>query len=177
MKGHLSDALLMDALDGVLDAGSRHHLHGCAACAARLEEARAGLATAVAADVPEPDPLYWEAFRRQVGRRIEEEAQPRRWLAAWWPALAATAAGVVAAVAFLGPGGPATAPRGPSPAAVVPAWTVPVEVASAMSPDTEADPPLLASDCGDVSECLAEMSDEDAEALAELLGEELRARP
>lgn len=175
MTGHLRDDALMDALEGAADADSRRHLEGCTMCSARLQEAREGWELAGRADVPEPSPLYWDAFRHQVGRRIAEAERPRRWFATWWPALAAATAGAVAAVTFLSPAGPASPRLSPAPVARVPSWTVPVEVASAERWGAEDEP--MAGDCGDISECLLGMSDEEAEALAELLGEELGVKP
>ena len=66
---HPTDAVLLDVLDGVAEGQARRHVAACAECAARVEEARQGLALARQADVPEPSPLYWEDFRSQVGRR------------------------------------------------------------------------------------------------------------
>ena len=44
-----------------------------------LEAARDGLDLAdEASEVPEPPPLYWEAFRRQVGRRSRPKPRPWR---------------------------------------------------------------------------------------------------
>ena len=54
---------------------ARAALSGPAPTAARgSSEARVGLALARAAEVPEPSPLYWDAFRRQVGAADREEA-------------------------------------------------------------------------------------------------------
>lgn len=95
MSRHLSDAALADALDGRADAVARAHLAGCEACARRLADAEAGLALARRDEVPEPSPLYWEALRRNVGRRIESE--PRRRLGVRWlvPLAGAAALGLV----------------------------------------------------------------------------------
>jgi hypothetical protein len=108
MTRHLSDEAVLDVAEGREDAARRAHVDGCPDCRERVETVLSGLDAARRADVPEPSPLYWEAMRRNVGRRIAEE--PRRaprW--AWLAPLAATAA--VVAVGFLATG------RGPSPQA------------------------------------------------------------
>ena len=87
---------LMDVLEGTA-AGPRARTSRPArpaASAARTRRARAWPWRA-SADVPEPSPLYWDAFRRQVGRRSAEEP-PARGLApvASRPWLAPAAAAV-----------------------------------------------------------------------------------
>jgi hypothetical protein len=78
MRSHLTEDMLEEALEGLGSGEARRHLAECGDCALRLEEARAGLALTADAEVPEPPPLYWEVFRRQVGLRISEEAPARR---------------------------------------------------------------------------------------------------
>jgi hypothetical protein len=170
MTRHLSEEEALDLVEGGGEGALCAHAAGCTECAARLEEVRAGLALARRADLPEPSPLYWEAMRRNVGRRIAEEPRPAsRW--AWLAALAATAA-AVAVVAL-------TTGRTPAPPAVpgltVAAW-------SALPPeDEDASFAVLeglavgARDLGPLDEgqgvgaFLAGLSDEEARALAESL--------
>ena len=79
MTAHVSNDAVVDL---ALDAGTaaeRAHASSCQACARRLEEARSALELAQRAEVPEPPPLYWQALRRGVSRRIAEDGQrPRR---------------------------------------------------------------------------------------------------
>src|SRR5262245_49459163 len=97
MRNHLTGDMRVEAGEGLGAGAARVHVAECADCAARVDEARAGLALAQEADVPEPPPLYWEVFRRQVGRRISEEAPARRALGFWlFPALATAAAVLIA---------------------------------------------------------------------------------
>jgi len=171
MTRHLSDESLLDLVEGEGTPAGRAHVAACAACAARVEDAREGLALARRADVPEPSPLYWEAMRRNLGRRISEE--PSRAWPAWLAPLAATAAVAVAAVVL-------TIGRSPAPArsAVeppLPAWSA--------LPPAEDDPSLaviegLAAAEGGLATMdegrgvgvfLAGLSDEDTRALAESL--------
>ena len=70
MAKHLSEERLQDVVDGAADEDARAHVTVCPGCRRRADEAALGLALAHEADVPEPSPLYWEAFRRQVGRRL-----------------------------------------------------------------------------------------------------------
>jgi hypothetical protein len=120
--------------------------------------------------VPEPSPLYWEAFRRQVGRRIQGEGR-RTWLRFLVPL--AAAAGLVVALTR-----PPSAPSNslvPVAASVLPAWSA--------LPAAEDDPGFevlqavassgsdLASsyERGSVQELLSDLSDEESQALAERL--------
>jgi hypothetical protein len=86
-----------------------------------VESARLGLELARSAEVPEPPPLYWEVFRRQVGRRIGEEAPARRAIGFWlFPALATATAVLIAFGLLRGPVGESS--REPA-AAPLPAWS------------------------------------------------------
>ena len=109
----------MDALERRADgaaARARRRLRGLRR---RAPARRAtGLALARAADVPEPSPLYWESFRRQVGRRIVEEAPRRAVARVAAPAFATAAAASSSALLFVrgGPRGSARAGAAPLPA-------------------------------------------------------------
>lgn len=174
MRAHASVEDLMGVLEG---QGARHalsHLDGCAQCRARLEHAREGLLAGRDVDVPEPSPLYWEAFRRQVSRRISADERAL----GWWrlgPALIAAAL-LVALVSVLpfrihGPG------ASPVPQ-TLPAWSAlpaleddgGLSVLEAMTPSAEDLGPAAA--CG-AGECLAELSDEESLAVAGALRDEL----
>jgi hypothetical protein len=167
MSRHVTDETLLDVIEGTADAESRRHAEACAACAEGVEEARGGLALARAADVPEPSPLYWEAFRRNVGRRIESDSAGRSWHWVWLPFAAAAA--VLLAVPVLRPG------LSPTPVPVLPAW-------SALPPADQdpglavlegldiADADLSAVDGErDVVESLADLSDEEVSAFQDAL--------
>jgi hypothetical protein len=173
MRSHLTDDMLSEALEGLGSGEARKHLAECPDCAARLEEARVGLELAQAAEVPEPPPLYWEVFRRQVGHRISEEAPARRAFASWLvPALAAATAVVIAVGVLRTPDGG----RPESPAiATLPAW-------SALPPADEDEGlevlQALAAEGGaldaalpprSVAGELSDLSDEESEVLADAL--------
>jgi hypothetical protein len=128
MRGHVAEDRVVDLAQGPGSPEEAVHLAACAQCASRVDEAREALALARVADVPEPHPLYWEALRRNVGRRIDAEGRRARWWA-WLAPLAAAAA--VAAVAVRPGSLPAPAA---SPSATLPAW--------AALPEAEDDPSL-----------------------------------
>lgn len=166
-RRHVPDETLMDVVDDAATPAAQAHVAACAECRGRVEEAREGLALSREAEIPEPSPLYWQAFRRQVGRRVETES--RR--ASWWRLvpIAAAAAGLIAMVPILH--APAPAPVGPS----LPAWSA--------LPPVDQDPGLavlqgFASTEGDlvathegrgVTEYIATLSDDESRALADVL--------
>jgi len=175
MSGHLSEERLADVLDGGGGPEAREHAATCRACGARLEAARAALALVLQTEVPEPPALYWEALRRNVGRRIDEEGRRRanrsRLL------VFATAAAVVLGVSI------GRAPEEPAPAPALPAW-------SALPPADEdsglaglsvlaAETDLAAWNAGrGLGAFVAELSEEESQTLVEALrtdpaGEEL----
>jgi len=173
MSRHLSDESLLRLAQGGGASAERAHAGECGRCAERVEAARAGLALARRADVPEPSPLYWEAMRRSVERRIAQEPQPRSRGWAWLAPLAATAA--VLAVVVLTTGRTHAPARLPVP--TLPAWSalppaeedVSLEVLEGL---TVADGDLGTLDEGrGVGAFLAGLSDEESRALADSLRE------
>jgi hypothetical protein len=120
--------------------------------------------------VPEPSPLYWEAMRRNLERRIAEE--PRRgsrW--SWLLPLAATAA-AVAVVALAT--GRATAP-GPAPEPLLSAWTALPPEDEDVSLDVLEGLAVTTGDIGPLDEgqgvgaFVAALSEDDVRTLAESL--------
>lgn len=171
MSIHLSDETLIDLLEESAGGEARRHAAECPLCDARLGEAREGLRLAGSAEVPEPSPLYWEHFRRQVGRRLES-VEPRRWPGWLWGSLAAAAAVVTVAVWLPRTPAGVVQPLAPS----LPAWSA--------LPPSEADEGLLVlaaiapgagdalgvvADCRDLGSCLADLSEEESRMLAEAL--------
>ncbi len=79
---HEVKEVLMELLDGGLEAGPaaevQAHLAGCARCAALREDLRATLALVHMDVVPEPAPGTWERFGADVREKIllAEEANP-----------------------------------------------------------------------------------------------------
>lgn len=170
MSRHLTDEQLTDALEGAANALARRHVESCPSCASRIEEARDGLRLAREADVPEPPPLYWEAFRRNVERRIVAAEKGRGWRRIWLPVLAAAAGLALIVPALRAPGRPS-----PSPVPVLPAWSAlpPADEDTALAvlegvALAEADLPIVGGDRG-VAEELARLSDEEAWAVRDAL--------
>jgi hypothetical protein len=183
MTGHLTEDAVLRMLDGMADPSDRAHAGACEACAARVREVEEGLALArEGSEVPEPSPLYWDSFRRQVGQRIAEEpASPARWrrffrLGALLPAAAAAALllGVI-------PWREVQAPA-PDSAKVLPAWEalpsgaedaglVVLEGLALDGSDLEA-----AAGCRGVVDCLVALSDEESQDVALELQSVLRVR-
>jgi hypothetical protein len=170
MFGHLPEETLMDVVDGTADPRAREHVLACPTCRSRVSEAAATWSLAQASDVPEPSPLYWEAFRRQVDRRIQGEGR-RPWLRVLVPL--AAAAGLVVALT----GSPSAPPASsvPTAASVLPAWSAlppaeddpGFEVLRAVA---SSDSDLAASyERSSVQELLSDLSDEESQALAERL--------
>jgi anti-sigma factor RsiW len=170
MPRHLSEANLVEALEGLGDAATRAHLVECGACAARVREMERTVRLASDAEVPEPSPLYWETFRQQVGRRIEEEPPRTRWSRFWVPGLAAAVVAGLAIVSFL----PASHPPLATPAGPLPAWSaLPEDDAAAMAvlrslAPSEDDLEPFEGDEG-VAERIAGLSDDESRRLAEAL--------
>jgi anti-sigma factor ChrR (cupin superfamily) len=168
MTRHPSEESLLAVAEGGGSGADLAHVAACADCAAQVEAARAGLALARRADVPEPSPFYWGAMRRGIGQRIEEDRARARWRT-WLAPLAATAAAVVV-VALASGRAPAPAS---SPAPVLSAW-------AALPPaDEDASLEVLeglaVADAGleafdeelGVGSLLADLSEEESRALAE----------
>jgi hypothetical protein len=172
-REHLSDADLLDALEGGPGGASARHLAACSACAARLAEAREGLALARAASVPEPPAVYWQSFPRRVAEHLDAAGPQRRPWGGWlWPAFATAAALVVAVLLVPRPVPEPPVPPATTPARALAAWSAlpaaekdpALPVLEALGPDL--DPAL---DCGGVAECVAELSDEESQDLVRLL--------
>lgn len=176
MWTHVSDAALMDVLDG--SAGDRvlAHVAACARCRARVEDARAALAWTTRAAVPEPVPSYWEIFRRRVAQGIGEPppARSRRPL---WVAAAMAGAAMVAVLAVR-PTHLAVLPS-PTTGVVLPAWSpLPpadddpgLQVLEQVAPTMAASAPAV--ECADIAECVAGLTDEESHALADALRQQL----
>jgi len=95
MSHHPDPQMLVDLATGGGTGEAVRHLEACSACADRVAELRDTLALAARASLPEPPGAYWDAFRRNLDRRISAEPRrpSRRWL---WLAPAAVAAAAVA---------------------------------------------------------------------------------
>jgi hypothetical protein len=176
MWTHVSDAALMDVVEGAAGERTEQHVARCAQCRARVDEARAALGWTAAATVPEPIPSYWDVQRRRVARALVE-APPVRSRAPLWAAAALAGAAVVAVVTV----GPAKdpVPVRATPSAALPAWSP--------LPEADEDPslPILelvaptvatampAAVCSDVSECVVGLTDDESQQLVDALRAQL----
>ncbi len=168
MTAHLSDDALVSLALGEGTAAERSHALSCEACARRVEEARGTLERVLQAEVPEPSPVYWEALRRGVSRRIAEDGHVARRSVIFVPLAAAAA---LLALLFAGQALPRKGPGEPGLAA----WSA--------LPVVEEDEGLhvlegLALASGELAEWngadglgayLANLTDEESQALAETL--------
>ena len=173
MSWHLPDERIIDIMDGLATPREREHAASCAACRARIDEAAQGLEVAREADIPEPSPLYWDAFRRQVSRRVVGEGR----VSWWWrlgPALAGAAALIVLVPALRAPG-PA-APSVLSPWAALPAAEEDTGLSVLAGVAGSGVDLVAVREGGGLAEELAELSDEDSQALAEALRQRLQER-
>jgi hypothetical protein len=173
---HLGGDRLFDVLEGAGSAAERAHVAACAECAALVAEAGAGQRLAAGAEVPEPSPLYWEAFRRSVGRRIETDRQ-RTWALRLVPVLA-----TVAAIAFVVPSLRLVSPGlSPVPAAALPAWSP--------LPPADEDPGLAVlaglahstselnlAECDGIAECVSQLPDDENGGVLDALRDEMASR-
>jgi hypothetical protein len=178
MSRHVPEAALIDLLEGGGSSEGRRHLEACPVCGDRFGALRGGLELARSTEVPEPSPLYWESFRRQVGQKIQAAPEPSRHrVLLWAPALMAAAA--VIAVVALGPLSPHVRPS-PGAQGRLPAWsplppaeeddTIGLLDGAAASEDEIA----LGTEPYDFSSVVAALSDDDGQALADALQRELR---
>lgn len=75
---HLSPEQLLDLADGTTPEASVAHLARCAECRAQLSDLRATMGLAMAADVPEPSPLFWDHLSTRVRDSIAAGDVPAR---------------------------------------------------------------------------------------------------
>jgi hypothetical protein len=103
---HLNETELIDLAEGTRPEASAPHLAGCARCRTLIEEMRATIAAAAAADLPEPSPLFWDHLSDRVRQAVAAEpAAPRRaWhdLTTWWRVLAPASAAALVALMIAG---------------------------------------------------------------------------
>jgi hypothetical protein len=171
MKPHLTEEAVVDLAMGAAEPSARAHAAVCAECAARVQEALEALDLARQAEVPEPSPLYWQALRSGVSRRIAEEGRQKHGFSFLVPV--AAAAGLVAVVlslrAWQAP------PSQPVSQRQLPAWSaLPLEEEDDELPVLEG-AVLASSEAGDWPDAnglagyVASLSEDESRELAETL--------
>ena len=86
---HLTEAELVDLVDGTLGASRVTHLETCGTCRTAETVLREMLVRAGVARIPEPSPLFWEPFSARVREGVRESEAGER---SHWTGWAATAA-------------------------------------------------------------------------------------
>ena len=96
---HLSDAELVDAVEGALTPARRTHADSCGRCRAAVIRLGSVLREVSSADVPEPSPLFWDHFSARVRDAVAaEQPASSRWA---WASLRAPWIQVVAFCAIV----------------------------------------------------------------------------
>jgi hypothetical protein len=177
MWTHVSDAALMDVVEGAAGEGAGQHVAQCAQCRARVDEARAALGFAAAATVPEPIPAYWDVMRRRVAHALVEAPAARSRRPLW--AAAAVAGAIVIAFLTVGPAKKDPVAAQAPKAAALPAWSpLPEADEDPSLPILELVAPTVAAAmpsaiCSDVSECVVGLTDDESQQLADALRAQL----
>ncbi len=134
---HLSPAEFVDYADGALDPARAAHLDACASCRASAAALHATMERAsLAADVPEPSPLFWDHLSARIREQIAGKRPARPWNLRWiaQPGFVPVAAAAIV-VALVSAS--VTLWRVPPP---VPSLASPVPSGVAHSRETAADP-------------------------------------
>jgi hypothetical protein len=177
MKGHVAAEALIDLAEGGGEQEARAHVAICESCREQTDVLRRELATLGEVGVPEPPGMYWEAFRRQVGQRLQGEARGLGWRQ--WLAPVAAAAVVMIGLTLRTP----QASDAPQLTAVttLPAWSaLPAvdEDAGLVVLQALADDGQLSggSSCDEVAACVESLSEDDAATFVSALRGELGGR-
>ena len=102
---HLTEAEMVDLLDGELAPERVRHVEQCTECRTGAAALEAILPSAGGADVPEPSPLFWDRLSARIAEAIDAEPTPSRCrnvlgLPTWRLAFAAMALVLVAGVTW-----------------------------------------------------------------------------
>jgi hypothetical protein len=178
MWTHVSDATVIDVIEGTAAAAARAHVAGCESCRARVQETREAWGWSERAVVPEPAPSYWDVFRRGVALAVAAPAP--RTLGPFWTAAAAAAGAAVIALVTIVPVRVPVASVAPAPVRALPAWSaLPPADEDPGLPVLEHAVPLAAAsvpsvECSDLADCVAGLTDDESRALTDVLRVELR---
>lgn len=76
---HLTEAEIVDLLDGQLAPERLRHAERCTTCGAQADALVSIVLTARGGDVPEPSPLFWEHLSARITTAVSAEPAPSRW--------------------------------------------------------------------------------------------------
>lgn len=115
-SAHVEELLVAHArgeLEGAERAQVEAHLEGCAACRDCLA-AFSGLMEKLGRSAPPAPPIHWGAYRAELREKLERRTAHGSavWSAVWRPAPALVAAGLLAALVYVGLPGGARGPLG-----------------------------------------------------------------
>jgi len=171
---HLSEQQIVDLVEGAAGWDVRRHAEACTECADRAKETGETWALLRETPIPEPTPLYWEAFRRQVARRLDTRRAPF-WQRTFFPPLLAAAAVLAGLVSFL-PLGSVTELQPTLP--TLPAWSAlpPAEEDAGLTVLAALPAADLAEvgSCDGATDCVELLSDDEGQVLATALRQELK---
>jgi len=119
---HLSEAELVDFIEGTLTPARAAHVAACDSCRQQADGLRATMReVSSSVDVPDPSPLFWDHFSARVRHGIDAVRPPA---VAWWrrPSIVFASAAAVIVLAVVTatwlsgrPGPTATVASGPAP--------------------------------------------------------------
>jgi hypothetical protein len=120
---HLTEAELVDLLDGVLPDRRRAHIQACAACQARATDIQWAVRRAAGSEVPDPSPLFWNHLSARIRDAVASPevaaGSERAWWgrAAWGVGLGSLGCVVALSIMLRGPAAPSSAVVGNVPPA------------------------------------------------------------
>ena len=103
---HLDEYEMWELLEGELLPGDRtrreNHLRRCEKCAEEFERMRTDLNEMAAADIYQPDSVFWASYLPRLRQRMEEPAELTGFITQWAASLAGVAATIIFAVMLAG---------------------------------------------------------------------------
>jgi hypothetical protein len=100
MTQHLSAQEFVDAADGALIAARVRHIDECESCRDQLDALRQLMSEVdLAADVPDPSPLFWDHFSQRV--RAATAAESPVSVVPWWQSWHALTLGALLSAAVM----------------------------------------------------------------------------
>ena len=192
---HLTQAELVDFIEGALPAARADHVDACDECRRLTDDLRAALSAAADVEMPEPSPLFWDHFSARVREAVAADSDRRSsWSWLWRPAVGlplATALVVLIVSAAVWRGSPAP-PQEPASVAAAGApaseaadgivapstdgsWELVAQVAATLEWE-DADAAGLSANPGSADRAVLLLTAEERAELARLLSDEAPRR-